>query len=306
MSAASAREPALGTTALVVTDAPALPAARAAVTEVIAAVDAACSRFRDDSELQRLNRRAGHVVAVSELLMEAIATALWSAAATAGAVDPTVGQAVVVCGYDRDFAQVAGHPSPLRATRVTGWRTVTIDRTAGTVHVPPGVTLDLGASAKALAADRAAHAAARRCATGVLVALGGDVAVAGRAPAAGWRVRVCEDHRAGPDAPGQTIAIRSGGVATSSTTVRRWRRGPGAAHHIVDPATGLPAREVWRTATVAAASCVEANAASTAAIIQGEDAASWLAGAGLPARLVAAAGGAVTTVGDWPAERRAA
>jgi thiamine biosynthesis lipoprotein len=171
------------------------------------------------------------------------------------------------------------------------------------VRLPAGIRLDLGATAKALAADRAAAAAARAGGgAGVLVSLGGDIALGGPAPAAGWAVHVAEDHRAGPDAPGQTIALRSGGLATSSTTVRRW--GPGA-HHIIDPATGLPAGGCWRTASVAAGSCVDANIASTAAIVRGASAAAWLAEWRMPARLVGR-DGAVLAVAGWPREPVAA
>lgn len=298
---ATASWAALGTTAsVVVDDESALDDARRAVGHELAAIDVACSRFREDSELARVNRGAGRPVAVGELLLEAVEVALRVAAMTAGDVDPTVGRAVVLAGYDRDFDALVPSLAPLRATSVAGWRAVTLDRRAGTVRVPRGVALDLGSTAKALAADRAAALVAERTGSGVLVNLGGDIAVAGEAPEGGWPVRVCEDHRAGPDAPGQTIVLGSGGLATSSTTTRRWRRGAGQAHHIVDPATGLPAAEVWRTASVAAATCVDANAASTAAIVRGASAAGWLDAAGLPARLVAADGSVVAT-GGWPA-----
>jgi FAD:protein FMN transferase len=161
------------------------------------------------------------------------------------------------------------------------------------------VAIDLGATAKALAADRAAHAAHEAAGCGVLVSLGGDVAVAGPAPRDGWAVRVMEDHAGPQEAAGQTIAIRSGGLATSGTTVRRWRAGGVPRHHILDPRTGEPAAVTWRTASVAAASCVDANTASTAAIVRGADAAPWLLRHGLPARLVAARG-RVLLVGAWP------
>jgi thiamine biosynthesis lipoprotein len=134
----------------------------------------------------------------------------------------------------------------------------------------------------------------------VLVSLGGDIAVAGPSPGDGWQVRVTDDHAAGPEAPGQTVSILSGGLATSSTTVRTWDAGGRRLHHIIDPATGAPARSCWRTVSVAAGSCVDANTASTAAIIRSEAAASWLDDAGLPARLVREDGTATTTAG-WPA-----
>jgi len=188
---------------------------------------------------------------------------------------------------------------------VPGWRSVELDPAAGQARLRDGARLDLGATAKAWAADRCAELIAGQVGVGVLVSLGGDIAVAGPAPGGGWQVRVTDDHAAGPDAPGQTVAITEGGLATSSITVRAWRSGGQPVHHIIDPATGGPARTCWRTVSVAAGTCVDANTASTAAIIRAEGAPGWLAGAGLPARLVRPDGTAVTTAG-WPAEPAAA
>ena len=120
----------------------------------------------------------------------------------------------------------------------------------------------------------------------VLVSLGGDIAVAGEAPAGGWRVRVTDDHAAGPDAPGQTVAINAGGLATSSTTVRAWESHGRKLHHIIDPATGKPARSIWRTVSVAAGRALDANIVSTACIVRGASAVGWLTEMNLPARLV--------------------
>jgi hypothetical protein len=152
------------------------------------------------------------------------------------------------------------------------------------------------------AADRAADRALEHSA-GVLVSLGGDIRVGGESPAHGWVVRISDDHRAAPSEPGQSVSISVGGLATSSTTVRAWTRGDHAAHHIVDPATGAPARVVWRTVSVAASSCLGANVATTASIVQGEGAVAWLAACGLPARLVRASG-EVVTCGGWPADEQ--
>jgi thiamine biosynthesis lipoprotein len=103
------------------------------------------------------------------------------------------------------------------------------------------------------------------------------------------------------EGPSTVVAIRDGGLATSSTTARRWQRGGDVLHHILDPRTGLPAEPVWRTVSVAAGTCVDANAASTAAVIRGRAALGWLARLGLPARLVDATG-VVFTVAGWPQE----
>jgi FAD:protein FMN transferase len=298
--------PALGTTAIVsVTETERLEPARRTVERVIAEFDLACSRFREDSELSALNAAAGSAVAVSPLLLDAVEAALRAARLTDGDVDPTVGEALIALGYDRDFAAVAARsPAPARPisfAAVPGWRAIALDRPAGMIRVPRGVTLDLGATAKALAADRAAAAALREAGCGTLVGLGGDIAVAGSSPDGGWRIRVTDDHRGGTEAPGQWITIRSGGLATSSTTTRRWDAGGQSAHHLVDPATGGPAAVVWRTASVAAGTCLDANIASTAAIIRGEPAAAWLQSLELPSRLVRGDGTVVHLAG-WPAD----
>jgi FAD:protein FMN transferase len=296
---------ALGSMAVVaVSDPAALQRARRSVETVVSDFDRACSRFRADSELCRLNRAAGQAVDVSPLLLDAVSASIRAARLTDGDVDPTVGQALIALGYDRDFAlmrSVEPGSRPLRIVPVPGWRTVQVDAGAGTVRTARGVTLDLGATAKALAADRAAAAAQTAAGCGVLVSLGGDIAIAGPAPEAGWRVRVTDDHRSDPSAPGQWITLRSGGLATSSTTARRWETDAGPAHHLVDPATGRSVSSFWRTVSVTAASCLDANIASTASIIRGAPAPDWLQSLGLPSRLVGV-DGFVRHVAGWPSE----
>ncbi len=292
--------PALGTDAVVLSAVPdRLGVALDEVRAEVAAIDRACSRFRDDSDLSRANAQAGRAVAVDALLLEAVEVALRAARLTDGLVDPTVGDAVRVLGYDRDFADVVRSGPPVaRVERVPGWRRIEIDRARGTLTVPCGASLDLGATAKALAADRAAVHASAAAGCGVLVSLGGDLSVAGPAPEAGWRVRVTDWQGSPADAEGQTVRITDGGLATSSTTVRRWQRGGADVHHIVDPTTGGPADVVWRTVSVAAADCVDANVAATAAIVRGDAAPGWLTSIGLPARLVHA-DGHVVHVNGW-------
>ncbi|MEU9960826.1 FAD:protein FMN transferase [Streptomyces sp. NPDC050982] len=305
-STAAANWRALGTSVrLVVTDPALLDSCNLLLARQLAEVDAACSRFREDSELVALDSAGGRPVKVSPLLAEALAVALRAAAATDGAVDPTVGSAMNAIGYDRDFrlVQEDGRPVKLTVRPVPGWRLVRLDRATGTVTVPAGVRLDLGATAKAWAADRAAATLARAAGCGVLVSLGGDTAVAGEPPVGGWRIRVQDVtglvDETPPQGPYATVGLRRGGLATSGTTARAWRSGPHTLHHILDPNTGLPTDSPWRTVSVAATTCADANAASTAALIKGTGAERWLSGLGLPARLVARDGTVVTTPG-WP------
>jgi thiamine biosynthesis lipoprotein len=296
---------ALGTTAVIVTtDADALAATRAVLIPRLRAVDLACSRFRPDSELVGLNRSAGAPVAVSPVFWDALEVALRVAWTTGGLVDPTLGRSLRLAGYDRTFACLQ-----LRDGRLVrpsfepggGWRNVELDSVHRTVRLPEGVELDLGAVAKALVADQIAVAAATAAGTGVLISLGGDVAVAGEAPDGGWTIRIAADHRTPLETEGPTVAILAGGLASSSTQVRRWQTVAGTVNHILDPATGRPVSSDWATVSVAAASCVEANAASTAACVLGNHAADWLECRGLAARL-ARPDGSVVRTGAWPAD----
>ncbi|MGQ4481602.1 FAD:protein FMN transferase [Streptomyces sp. SAS_276] len=354
MEPATAVFSALGTTAVLLTADPArADEALLILRAELAAIDAACSRFRPDSELSRANTAAGNgSVPVSALLAEAVEVALRAAELTDGAVDPTVGPAVVALGYDRTFAEVTARrpedTEPQTAPRpAAGWRSVRWDPSLRLLWLPAGTTLDLGATAKALASDRAARRAAAAVGCGVLVNLGGDLSAAGEPPAGGWRVAIADSH-AGPEGgrragitdgpttpnagrraapvgrrtvlrPGPlpnttdnhtapnaaprhpVVSIRDGGLATSGTTVRTWRRGGRTLHHIVDPATGDVPPPVWRTVSVAAGSCVDANTATTAALVLGERAPDWLRGTGLPARLVHI-DGSVLCLGAWPAD----
>jgi thiamine biosynthesis lipoprotein ApbE len=284
-----------------------LEAASRAVRDVLEDVDEAYSRFREDSELTHLNANPGRTIRISPLLATAIDAALRAARLTDGAVDPTIGRAIRVAGYDDDFSRIAaeqseerGREMKLRAWRVPGWQGIRLDRRLRTVWLPQGVELDLGSTGKALAADLAATAAiAAAGGGGVLVSLGGDIGIAGEPPSGGWRILVAEDSRVRPDGDGDVICVPAGGVATSSTTVRRWSRGGVMLHHIIDPQTSLPTSGPFRTVTVVAATCLDANIASTAAIVRGETAIDWLTSCRLPARLVEN-DGTIHYIGRWP------
>lgn len=304
--------------------------ARELLSADLAELDRTCSRFRPDSEVSQLGRApAGSsrqvTATVSPLLAEAVAVALRAASLTDGDVDPTVGGALAALGYDRDFASVpaagpaseAGSASKVGVSKVSvskvgvskvgaqvipGWRSVSLDADAHTITMPAGIQLDLGATVKGWAADRSAASIAAKLGCGVLVSLGGDTSVAGPPPGDGWRIRVqdvTDEVESEPQGPTTVIAIREGGLATSSVAARRWRRGDSVLHHILDPRTGLPAAPVWRTASVAAASCADANTAATAAVIRGWQAPSWLTALRLPSRLVEV-NGTVHTFANWP------
>jgi thiamine biosynthesis lipoprotein len=293
---------AIGTTAVVaVTDRATLDKAHRILRDELVAIDDACSRFRHDSELWNLHRANGTRVKVSTLLFDAIRVACEVAHHTDGAVDPTVGAAIEALGYDRDFDELdridtqlpdAPRPAP-------GWWQIELDARARTVRVPPGTHIDLGASAKALVADRAAQRIAGGVGTGVLVSIGGDVATAGPAPEGGWAVGIAASSSTPLSAVDQVVSIESGGMASSATSVRTWQRGGRQLHHIVDPATGDSASPFWLLVSVSGASCIDANALSTAAVVWGRRAVPKLVDMGLPARLVRH-DGEVIALNGWP------
>ena len=295
--------PAFGTTAvLVLTDPAAELTATSLLRERVRRVDLACSRFRDDSELVAANRRSGEVVELSSELHGFVRAALDAARATNGLVEPALGAELRAAGYDRTFILIAereGWRFRQVACRRGLWREIELDDARRLLRVPRGVELDLGATAKARTADLAACEIAAATASGTLVSLGGDIAVAGPAPAGGWPVLVTERHDAVLDGPGDRVAVLEGGLATSSTSTRRWTTDRGQMHHVLDPRTGLPVDGMWRTVTVAAASCLDANVASTAALVLGADALPWLEQRGVHARLVAQTG-AVMSTSAWP------
>ena len=304
---ASASFEAIGTSAVVVVSrSAALAEARALLADELDRFDRACSRFRPDSELSRANAAAGRPVTVSALLADAVRVALDAASETGGLVTPALGRNLRAAGYDRTYALVRARgtwtfsPAP---AGIDAWREIRLvdDR----LLVPAGMELDLGATAKALAADRAAARIAHVTGSGVVVSLGGDIAIGGEAPSGGWPVRIADDHRAPLDGPGPVVAVDKGGLATSSTATRRWRTTQGELHHVFDPRTGRPVATRWRTVSVATRSCVEANVAATAGLLLGLGASAWLTGRHLAARLVAE-DGQVSQIGGWPVAAEAA
>ena len=215
-----------------------LERACAAVDNVLSALDLQASRFRADSEICWIHRAGGGLFMLSDGLAEAVGVALAAARWTGGLADPTVGGALISLGYDRDFAaidQQRSDPPPAPAP-APGWHAVQLD--GYLLRLPADVRLDLGATAKGLGSDRAVRAAmsANRQAGGVLVSLGGDIAVAGTPPRDGWPITVSRRPRSGglvarPACP--AVLRRHRNIVGHLPPVAS--RGPGAASHRGSP-----------------------------------------------------------------------
>jgi thiamine biosynthesis lipoprotein len=265
------------------------------VVDTVEHLEGCWSRFRPGSDVSRINHVPGQPVAVADETLLAVEAALEARRWTAGRFDPTVLGAVVAAGYDRDFAAVvaratvgavAGSALPAGASSAAG-AGVHVDPDARTVTVAAGHGLDLGGIGKGLAADLAASAALAAGAGGACVNLGGDLRATGGLPSSrGWGIAIDDPLR--PAATIATVDLAAGGLATSSTCRRRWRRAGGtAAHHVIDPATGAPADSDVAAATVLAGSAVEAEAMATAVTVAGVAAgAALLEGEDLPGLIV--------------------
>lgn len=294
---------AIGTVNAVLVSEPAaiVPAAQIA-ERYLARLDQAASRFRPDSELSRITAMARSdavTVAVSPILGDCIAAALHAARLTDGLIDPTLGGAIAAAGYDADLTVIQSRrDAPVTAPDPAprpDWRTIGFRARGRRLTLPRGSRLDLGAVAKAAAADAIAAELEDSLPGGFLVNLGGDIATSGINPEGGWPIAVA-DHK------GRVLQVIAGhgqAFATSSTQKRTWTQGGRRRHHIIDPRTGEPAEVTWAQVACAAATAVEANAASTAAIVLGPAAPAWLAERGVPARLDHLSGRVATTPG-WP------
>jgi len=298
---------AIGTTATVVVQEPdRAEAAERMLRAELESIDLACSRFRRDSELEMVHAHAGAAVRVSSLLFDALAASYEVAERTHGAVDPTVGNAIAALGYDQDLSHVQARPAPPPAILhpVAGFTHLHLNAARRTVRIPRGVRLDLGSSAKAFAADRAAGRICHEVGSGVLVSLGGDIAVAGTPPEGGWAIGIAVDSATPVDRVDQVVAIHSGGLASSSTAVRTWNSGARRVHHIIDPASGDCVAPYWTLVSATGESCVAANAVSTAVIVWGEGALPRLAPFDQAVRMVRH-DGRVFSLNGWPSEAAA-
>lgn len=244
------------------------------------------SRFRDNSELSRLNRAQGEWIPVSPVMWDVVDAAFHAAARTDGLVSPALLEALEATGYDRSFELIrgdnAGADQRERVTqartaspsRVLSWWAITRDARTHALRLPRGMRLDLGGIAKGWAADRAA--ALLSSAGPALVDAGGDIAVSGPlADGAPWSIGVA--NPIAPDTDLELLLLRQGGVATSGRDYRRWRHGGVWQHHLLDPRTGRPATTDVLSATVVASTACDAEAAAKVALILGSrDGLAWL------------------------------
>jgi FAD:protein FMN transferase len=231
-------------------------------------LEARWSRFLPDSEVSRLNAASGSPVVVSGDTLGLVERAIEGWRRTQGSFDPTVLDALVAQGYDRDFHAIdTTAPAPMNPRPAPGCASVTVDRVVGAVRLPPGVHFDPGGIGKGFAADVVAAELMARDIDGVCVNLGGDLRVDGRSPDGhGWIVDL-EHPLTGRSMT--HVRLRHGAVASTWRTRRVW--GPPAArrHHLIDPRTGTPASSGLAGTTVLTGRAWWAEVLAKAAFLDG-------------------------------------
>ena len=251
---------------------------RDAIEQLFAARDRIFSRFRSDSELNRVNAAAGNPVRVSQEFAAMLEIALGAARETGGLVVPTLGAELEAAGYDDDFQSLVWDAGALLPVEPRRHQVV---RLAGRfVVAPSGVRLDLNGVVKAQTVDDALTLLGGEG----FVSAGGDLATRGTVVAALPR--------------GDTVSLVRGALATSGTDRRRWLRGGEVQHHLIDPSTGIPSASPWEQVTVCGLSCVAADVGAKAGYLLGLDGLAWLDSRGLPGRFVSA-GGEVSVNRTW-------
>jgi len=245
------------------------------------------SRFEAASELSRLNADPRETVPASPVMLRLVEALLGAAQASGGLVDATLVGEIEAAGYSADLDR---EPVPLRQAlelappRAAGgpsgaasWRSVRVDRAAGTVNRPVGVRLDSGGIAKGLFGDILAGVLAGH--ESFALDCAGDVRLGGLGHVE-RQVQVASPFEA---AMLHVYSLSDGAVATSGIGKRSWLDVDGRpAHHLLDPATGRPAYTGIVQVTAIAPTGVEAEWRTKAALLSGpQDAHRWLAHGGL-------------------------
>jgi FAD:protein FMN transferase len=235
------------------------------------------SRFRLDSELSWINQHQGVPVSISQTFMDVLCLSLEMASLSGGLVTPTVLNALKNVGYDRSFDEQFTHASPQPVhlgTNVSGWEEIRFDTDTLMLDIPFGVSLDFGGVAKGWAA----HTAMKRLMEygPALVDAGGDIAISESLPNGDpWPIEVADSLN--NDLPLGILSVLYGGVATSGTDFRRWKRAGKWMHHIIDPRTGYPAQTDIISTTITSQDVMKAEMAAKTVLIMGsQEGFSWL------------------------------
>lgn len=242
-------------------------------------LEARYSRYRDDSELSRINRIAasGGEVAVDAETAALLDYARACHQQSGGLFDISSG---ILRRAWRFSSAALPDPAEIDALRPhIGWHRLHW-QAPRLVFPQPGMELDFGGIVKEYAVDRAAALLQRAGIAHGFINLGGDVRVIGpQADGAPWRIGIRHPRQA--DALLATIELSQGALASSGDYERCLVVDGQRYSHILNPQTGWPVRTL-AAVSVAAPLCVVAGSAATIAMLKEAQGIAWLQDMQLP------------------------
>lgn len=274
--------------------------ARALAQEVFALFDRVereMSRYRDDSTVSAIDRNAPRWTPISPDLAAVLREAVRVAALSDGAFDPTIGAVSALWGFGDEGGHIPEAKGLKAALATVGYPRLVVEQKRARL-LYPGTRLDLGGIAKGYAVDRAADLLAKAGVRGAIVNAGGDIRVFGERPGGGpWHIGI--QHPRDPKALLTKLDLTDTAVVTSGDYERYFIKDGVRYHHILDPATGQPARGC-RSVSVVTKSAMTGDALATAAFVLGpERGLALLKKVGATIAIIVAADG---TVVRFPAE----
>lgn len=226
------------------------------------------SRFRDDSEIARLND-AGTTCVLSALTYRLIATAEQARQATRGMFNPLGLTQLEAAGYGARGPGIALGDRPAFGAGVPLCEAaIDLFPAAQAVRLPPQARFDPGGIGKGLAGDIVVERLLSLGAASVQVELGGDVRVAGEHwSGEPWTVLVADTVESEPVVA--TLRMTAGAAATSSIARLQWTVDGATKHHLIDPFTGEPSATDLRSVTATSSELWWAEVLAKVALMAG-------------------------------------
>lgn len=223
----------------------------------------------EGSDVFRINHSGGEPVTVSEDTAHVLNAALRLGEETGGALDISIYPVVKAWGFTTDSYQIPDRETLDELLEQVDYTAIGFDPKHRTVTLPAGMELDLGSIAKGYTGDQVVALFREAGVTSAILSLGGNVQTLGAKPdGSPWRVAVKDPGGSGYAG---VLEVVGQAVVTSGGYERYFEADGKVYWHILDPATGSPARTGVQSVTVVGASGMVCDALSTALFLLGPE-----------------------------------
>ncbi|MDR7000146.1 FAD:protein FMN transferase [Neobacillus niacini] len=244
------------------------------VYKLFSTLEDTCSRFKEDSELSRLNHQMGKEVKVSNELFSILNDALKFYQETNGVFNPGILSAMENSGYTKSIELIRGRElgdSSHSASEISKIQPYQLNTDKQTVFLQ--TRIDLGGIAKGWVIDRAAEVLSTYGYG--FINVGGDIRIFGSLPRP---LKIGIEDPYDPAKIISSIQVSVGAVATSTSMKRRWKMNGKTKHHLIDAATGQPSKSTILSSTVTAPTALEADVRAKVVLLLGEETGNkWIA-----------------------------